>query len=421
MKSNYLVATALPLCLLLSACGGGGSGGGGGVNSIPPAPPTAPVPPPPTPPPPPPPPPPPIDTSTAEFGRSEGIAHANAASAYSAGATGQGITVGIIDSGIDSGSAEFAGRISAASQDVAGNRGLDDIGGHGTSVTGVLGAARNDLEIVGMAFDATLLVLRTDEPGSCANVDPDEGCTHSTSDIARGIDIAIQNNARVVNISLGGGDFTSTMHAAIGRAAAAGVVVVISAGNDSAAQPDPLSLVAITPEANGHVIIAGSVGQNDVISDFSNRAGTGQAAYLAALGERVRSFDHEGTAFLFSGTSYSTPQITGAVALLAQAFPNLGGGEIVQLLFQTARDAGAAGDDAVYGQGILDLFEAFQPQGQTVLAGSNAPVDFGINATLSAPMGDAQQSGLGAVILDGYDRAFAIDLASSVQRAIQPR
>ena len=415
-KARLLVATSIPLFLALAACGGGG---GGGVNSAP-TPQAAPTPAPP-PPPPPPPPQPTIDTNTSEFSRSAGIGHANATAAYNEGATGAGITVAVLDSGIDSSSSEFIGRISAASQDVAGNRGIEDEGGHGTSVSAIIAANRDNSNIVGMAFDSTLLVLRTDEPDSCANPDPDEGCLHNTRDLADAIDIAIQNDARAINISLGGGGTTQRFRNAIARAADAGIVIVISAGNEGeepeGSDPDPLAQVALTGEASGHVIIAGSVNQNDVISTFSNRAGNGQNFYLGALGDRVRSFDETGTDFLFSGTSYSAPQITAAVALLASAFPNLTGSEIVQLLFQSARDGGAAGDDAVYGQGILDLTEAFQPQGSTSLAGSAEPVSMASNMTLSAPMGDARQSGMGAIILDGFSRAFAIDLAETVRRS----
>lgn len=423
-RARLLLATGLPLCMVLSACGGGG----GGVRSTP-IPPSAPTPPivVPTPPPPPapPPPPPPSGFNTPEFQRSEGIAHARAVTAYQAGATGAGITAAIIDSGLSTSTAEFAGRISPASQDVASNRGIGDIGGHGTAVTAVLAAARNNANIVGIAFDATILALRTDEPGTCADTSEDGGCSHLTSDIARAIDIAVHNNARVINISLGGGSATRDVRDAVARAAQAGVVIVISAGNEGdtpeGANPDLLAQVALTSGANGHVIIAGSVGPNDQISEFSNRAGVGQAVYLSALGERVRSFDHNGQAFLYSGTSFSTPQVSGAVALLAQAFPNLTGKQIVQLLFTSARDGGAAGDDVIYGQGILDLAEAFRPQGQTVVAGSQAPVSMTGNAVLSEPMGDAAQAGMGAIVLDGFDRAFALDLAATVRRMPAPR
>ncbi|HEX8420741.1 MAG TPA: S8 family serine peptidase, partial [Sphingomonas sp.] len=134
-----------------------------------------------------------------------------------------------------------------------------------------------------------------------------------------------------------------------------------------------------------------------------------------AVGERVRAPDETNTPYLWSGTSFATPQITAAVALLAQAFPNLTGAQIVDLLYRTARDAGAPGVDPVYGQGVLDLTAAFQPVGATSVAGSTMPVSLTSNATLSAPMGDSGRGTLGTVILDSYNRAFAIDLGTTIR------
>lgn len=165
-KSQFLVATSFPISLAVAACGAG-------VNSTP-APPTVSTPRPPAPPPPPPAAP-TVNTNTVEFESSAGIAHANAQAAYAGGATGEGVTVAVLDSGIASNSTEFAGRISSASQDIASNRGIDDEDGHGTSVAAVIAANRNNNSVVGMAFDATLLVLRTDKPGSCADTGEDGG------------------------------------------------------------------------------------------------------------------------------------------------------------------------------------------------------------------------------------------------------
>ena len=223
----------------------------------------------------------------------------------------------------------------------------------------------------------------------------------------------------MINISLGGPDISRTVQNAVSDAAAAGVVVVVSAGNDGESTPDGFA-AGIAARGNGHVIVAGSVGANGGISSFSNRAGAEASNYLAARGERVRADDHEGTAFLWSGTSFSAPQISGAVALLAQAFPNLSGSQIVDLLFQSARDAGDAGTDSIYGRGILDIAAAFQPQGQTSFAGSAVAVDLAADpGQTSAAMGDAalQPQNVGAIILDGFDRAFALNLAHGLNVA----
>ncbi len=251
--------------------------------------------------------------------------------------------------------------------------------------------------------------------------DPDDdGCSHNSGAIASAINQARVSGARVVNISLGGPDISNSVRNAVANAAAAGVVVVVSAGNDGTATPDGFA-AGIADSGNGHVIIAGSVGASENISTFSNRAGSQAANYLAALGERVRADDNQDTAFLWSGTSFSAPQISGAVALLAQAFPNLTGAQIVDLLFTSARDAGDAGNDAVYGNGVLDIAAAFQPQGQSSLAGSRQEVDLSAaGGQTSAAMGDAALQGqnVGAIILDGFDRAFALNLAHDLKVAV---
>jgi hypothetical protein len=329
--------------------------------------------------------------------------------------------VGIIDSGIDIDNAEFTGRISSASADFAGNRTYQDEGGHGTAVATVLAAARNDRLILGVAWGATIMALRTDTPGSCAKTDTSDknsGCQHSDSAITQALDHARTSGARVVNISLGGDDSApSTLMAAIDRATAAGIVIVISAGNDSAAAPDTFAQsFANSAVARGQVIIAASVNAAGQHSGFSNGALGFENTTLSALGEHVLSQDQNGNTFYYGGTSFSAPQIAGAVALLAQAFPNLTGAQIVALLMSSATDAGTAGTDSVYGAGILNIANAFAPRGATSLAGSATPVSLSANGTLSAPMGDAGEVGsLSAVALDSLGRAYTINLKPTLR------
>ncbi|HEU5482863.1 MAG TPA: S8 family serine peptidase, partial [Sphingomicrobium sp.] len=156
----------------------------------------------------------------------------------------------------------------------------------------------------------------------------------------------------------------------------------------------------------------------DAISEFSNRAGTGATYYLTALGYHDRAPDNTGTQFLWSGTSFSAPTISGAVALLAQAFPNLKGGEIVEILFMSADDLGAAGLDNIFGNGRLNIARAFQPIGATSLADSAIPVSTSDNGDLPPAAGDGNGGqSLGAIILDGYSRAFVLDLAKTLNQA----
>ena len=426
-------ASIVVMAFGLSACGGGG---GGGVAPIPPAPaaPTpAPAPPPtPTPTPPPPPsttpPPPGTNFDTAEYHNSAYSVAANAIAAYNAGASGQGIKIGIVDSGINPSLAEFAGRIDPASGDAVSNRGVSDEGGHGTAVSAVAAAARNGSNTMGVAFNATIVSERADDPGSCAT--DKDGCQFFDPGIAAGIDAARSAGVKVINLSLGGSSPGPQLMTAMQRAVNAGVVLVISAGNDGedpvkGANSDPFALVP-AQNFSGSVIIAGSVGNNDgaggtdlsQLSTFSNRAGSGASWYLAALGYRDRAPDENGAQLLWSGTSFSAPTITGAVALMAQAFPNLTGKQIVNILFQSADDLGASGVDATFGHGRLNIQRAFAPIGTTSLAGSQVPVT-GTTGDLPPAAGDAGKTGqgLGAIILDGYSRAYVINLARTLRQA----
>lgn len=342
----------------------------------------------------------------------------SAISAWQAGGRGQNVTVGVIDSGINPTLAEFAGRIHPASADIAANRGVTDQEGHGTAVSAVIGAARNGSGSLGVAFESTILSLNTADPNDC---DPDDGCQHSDTDIAVALDVARTNGARVVNISLGGGAPAGNVIAAINRAVAAGMVIVISAGNDSSAEPDPFAATLAGQAGNGQVIIAGAMTEARTLAGFSNRAGSSSAFYLVALGASVRAIDQNGQASLWSGTSFSAPVISGAAALLASAFPNLSGAQIAALLLTTADDAGAAGSDAQFGRGILNITRAFAPQGAMSLAGSGVPVEDLGEGDASDTMGDARTQMAGVVILDGYSRAYAVDLADTLNRAPRQR
>ena len=132
-------------------------------------------------------------------------------------------------------SREFTGRIDPASGDVAGNRGVSDDGGHGTAVSAVAAAARNNRNTMGVAFDATIVSERADDP---APAPQRTAAPSSTTAIAAGIDAARLAGAKVINLSLGGSQPGSArLLGAMQRAVNAGIViVVIAAGNDGTHQ-----------------------------------------------------------------------------------------------------------------------------------------------------------------------------------------
>lgn len=429
------LASSVGLALALAACGGGG----GSVSSTPLPPPTS------SPNPTPSPTPTPTPTTTAstsfdttEFRRSDGPGQHNAVTAWQDGVTGAGTIIAVVDTGIDIDSPEFAGRVHPDSTDVAGNRGPnaseDD---HGTNVAMVAAAARDGKGIMGIAFDAQVLALRADEPGTCGtdtSVDTADGCSFLDTDIADGVDYAVAKGASVVNLSLGGGAPSRTMLNAVTRASAAGLVVVVAAGNDGEAMPDAFAS-ELRAAGGDNVIIVGSVDEANSISDFSNRAGSDAQWFLSARGEGVCCAYEDGKLFVgtdangqytlvLSGTSFAAPQVSGAVALLRQAFPNLTAAEIVNILLESAADLGAAGTDSIYGRGLLDIARAMQPAGTTTMAGSTSVVYVGDDTAIASPaMGDALGGQtVQSVITDKYDRAYAYDLAGGFKSAVaRPR
>ena len=354
-----------------------------------------------------------VDYDTAEYRASSGPYNSGAITAYDKGATGAGVGIGIIDTGINPALSEFAGRISAASGDAAGNRGTSDEDGHGTAVATVAAAARDGRETMGVAFDATVVAVRVDEVGSCTSAD---GCVFWDNDIAAGIDRAVAGGARVINLSMGGDDGISRSVAqAVGRAANAGVVLVVSAGNEGTIAPSAFA-AELVEAGNGNVIIVGAL-RAGVLASYSNRAGAQANVYLSAVGDH-RAPDHTGQYFNWSGTSFSAPVVAGAVALLAQAFPNLTGAQLVQILLESGDDLGAAGTDGIYGRGALNIARAFQPRGATMMAGSDTEIALASNGTLPAAAGDAGGlAGETLVVTDAYERAYELDVGQTLDAA----
>lgn len=391
--------------LALAACGGGGGSAPAPIPAPAPAPPPAPA---------------PTGYDTPEYQDSNAAVQAHAIAAYNAGASGAGVIVAQIDSGIDQASPEFTGRISSFSRDLVAGRGIQDPDGHGTAVAAVLAAARNDQSIEGVAPQATLLVLRGENEGSCPK------CVFAEVNIAAGLDAAVAAHARVVNISLGGSAAGPDLLAAMGRATAAGVVIVIAAGNEGSAQPGGFALAGLDPTVgNGSYIIAGAVDSTGALATFTksggtNKAGVAQQIYLAALGKGVLAPGLAGKEYLWDGTSLSTPVIAGAAALLAGAFPNLTGKQITDLLLSSADDAGAPGTDDQYGRGVLNIATAFAPKGTTAVAGSATPVSLTTNVAAGGALGSGAKLGAalrGTIVLDSYGRAYKVDLGRTVAAA----
>lgn len=367
----------------------------------------------------------------AEAARSYELAQVGALGANVAGKTGAGVTVGIIDTGIDLQHADFAGAIAPNSTDIISGvkANVDDRAGHGTAVAGIVGARADGYDARGVAPGATLLAVRSES--TCAG-----GCTFYHSDLARATDYAVANGARVLNFSLGGNSMDTVWRTALTSALTPGVladgttpdpakerVIVAAAGNSGGANPiDPANWLA-GPGGQGRGIAVGAVDAANVLAAFSNKAGTAKNHYLVAPGVNVVSTRKDGGTATFSGTSFAAPAVSGAAAVVWGASPYLTGQQVVDILLNSATDLGAAGVDDVYGHGLLNLNAALQPvggtsipTGPTVNSGGAAPATTSL--ALGAAFGDAvrRDGALAqAMVLDAYGRPFGADLSATVQ------
>ena len=167
------------------------------------------------------------------------------------------------------------------------------------------------------------------------------------------------------------------------------------------------------------MIAVGSVDQNNNFSTFSNPAGDTDTAYLVAPGTNIVTTALGGGTTTVSGTSFSAPHVSGAIALILQRFPTLSSQQAVDLLLTTATDLGAAGTDTTFGRGLLNLAAAFQAQGLSVLPMGDfvkGPSEEILKTIieLGPAFGNAlsDESFLAlAMVLDSYERPFRVDFA----------
>jgi Subtilase family len=292
------------------------------------------------------------------------------------------VKVAVIDSGIDGGHPELKGRVLEARSFVGGAP--TDVEGHGTFVAGEIAAATdNGRGIAGLAPPARLIV---------GKVVRDDG-TISPRAEARAIHWAVHAGARVINLSLGGlrdpngstgNGFSFAEQQAIDYAVAHGVLIVASVGNGDGAPATPWRFASY-PAALPHVLGVAAYGRSGDVPSFSNRddvyvdlAAPGQdmlSLFPRPLTGRNPSCTEQGYSSCgpkeyrhADGTSFSSPQVTAAAAMLLGLRGTLYPDQISQLLERSAVDATpangcgacAVGRDALTGFGRLDVTAAIR-------------------------------------------------------------
>lgn len=419
LKTSVSIFLLLAL-LVLSACGSN--------TATTPAPATPNQPPPPPPPPPGPTSPlPPIPNSpfnTNEFRFSFGLQAVNPIPAYDLGGTGRNVVVAVIDSGFDPTHGDLQGKFAPASADLitGGGRGtsIDGPDNHGAQVAAVIIAAKNGRGMHGVAFDATVLAIRIDSRNSCDNGD----CSFFDSNIAAAILYAVANGADIINISLGGEGVSQAVLDAFAVARDAGVLIVTSAGNEGAPDPNTFSQTPGLLQFLGSGLIVGAVDANLDLASFSNAGGVSRQAFLVAPGVSVGTVQVNNIFTRVSGTSFAAPYVAGAAAILLSMFPNLDAQDLFDILTQSATDLGPNGLDPRFGNGLINIGAAIQPLGQTSFVTASAesmettdvPTDE-TGSGFSIAFGDSlfRIDGLSQVMmLDSFRRSYFVDARASM-------
>lgn len=360
--------------------------------------------------------------NSREYQANWGVADTRAHAAWSQGTTGRGVTVAVVDTGIDPDHPDLASNILSTSVDIlAGRNQIEGPDDHGTNVASIIAAPFNDRGTVGIAFNSSIMAIRA-EVSDCT--DPDDTVCFRSADLVNAINYAVANGARIINLSLGGeGRLSAGFETAMLRAINAGVIFAVAAGNSSGTNPEWPGRYASDPRFARGIIVVGAHGTGGNLSGFSNLAGDAAANYISAPGENLIVSCQDQSCWRVSGTSFAAPAVAGAMALMAEAFPNLNGTEIVEILLRTATDAGDPGNDPTRGRGMLDIERAFRPIGTTSTpsANSTSPVHLGAppGVFVGGAFGDALSgtSALATIAYDEYDRLFTVNMGDAYRTA----
>lgn len=274
---------------------------------------------------------------------------------------GEGITVAVIDTGIDTDHPEFSGKISEYSYNATLDRIVKDSAedsasydwslieddlGHGTQVAGVIASAMNYDGTVGVAPQANLLVIKCQA---------ESDGKFQTSDLVFAIYYAIERGVDVVNMSFGQpsecGENVATPDEynpfadVLKLAADSDVICIAAAGNESTAK-------LFWPAADEHVISVGALAADSW--DLASYSNYGDNTDVVAPGS-VYTTTLDGGYTTVSGTSVACPQVAGAAALYLARHNSTELTEFREQLYASCRDLGDLGNDYYYGFGALDV------------------------------------------------------------------
>ncbi|WP_433395309.1 S8 family peptidase [Streptomyces sp. CA-146814] len=246
-------------------------------------------------------------------------------------ATGDGVKVYVVDTGIESGHAEFGSRVVSGYDAVGDGRDGQDCNGHGTHVAGTVGGGTS-----GVAKDTSLVSVRV---LNCQGRGTWAGIIAGFDWVAK--DAAAGSTPAVLNASLGGAR-SRAVDAAVEAVADAGVVPVVAAGNEDSDACD------VSPAAADGVVTVGASDRQDRETAFSN---WGSCVSLYAPGADIVSAKLGGGTTSLNGTSMASPHVAGVAALYKEENPSATPAAVANWLTDTATPDVLSG----LGQGSPDL------------------------------------------------------------------
>ena len=218
----------------------------------------------------------------------------------------------------------------------------NDPNSHGTHVAGTIAAIGGNSIGVRGVIDNNNVKLHISKVLSNFGIG-------STSGVIDGYESCVENGAKVINMSLGGGGYLQGFQDAITDAYNNGVVTVAAAGNEG------LNIYGY-PASYDHVLSVASITSSNQRSSFSNY---NDKVDIAAPGSSVKSTVNGGGYDTFSGTSMASPHVAGVAALVWSTKPSLTNQQLMDILIDSATDLGSPGYDIYYGHGLVNAEAAY--------------------------------------------------------------